>query len=253
MSGPVGEHPAGLAPVLAAGGRGGGEAVGALVGALSVSLTSSSTRSLIEPAQPAVADRHRGERRRAGRGRPPRAATRPTAAATPIGSTAPVPARRSPRGRRAGAARTISSTSRPKSPATLSRAASGWSVFENASRDRAHAPTAPAAAAGRQEHREAAQPQRHEREPGDRRDRGGGERSARLSEQDREDAHAHRRDRRARARACCPVRREPSQSSPGTASAAVVPTAFQYWNGAPMRLESSFAARVAGQTREASA
>ena len=34
--------------------------------------------------------------------------------------------------------------------------------------------------------------------------------------------------------------------------AAVVPTAFQYWNGAPKRLQNSFG-QVAGQTREASA
>jgi hypothetical protein len=37
------------------------------------------------------------------------------------------------------------------------------------------------------------------------------------------------------------------------ASAAVVPTAFQYWNGCPMRLDSSSSAMLPGQIREASA
>ena len=37
------------------------------------------------------------------------------------------------------------------------------------------------------------------------------------------------------------------------ASAAVVPTAFQYWNGCPIRFESSVSASVPGQIRDASA
>ena len=41
------------------------------------------------------------------------------------------------------------STSVPKSPATASFADSGWSAFENASFESAHAPTATAAAAGK--------------------------------------------------------------------------------------------------------
>ena len=48
-------------------------------------------------------------------------------------------------------------------------------------------------------------------------------------------------------------RRAPSQSRPGIASAAVVPTAFQYWNGWPMRLEISVSPIDAGHTRAASA
>ncbi len=48
------------------------------------------------------------------------------------------------------------------------------------------------------------------------------------------------------------MRRVPSQSSPGTASAAVVPTAFQYWNGWPIRFEISVSPSEPGQTRAAS-
>ena len=37
------------------------------------------------------------------------------------------------------------------------------------------------------------------------------------------------------------------------ASAATLPTAFQYWKGAPSRLEISFSASAPGQILEASA
>ena len=50
-----------------------------------------------------------------------------------------------------------------------------------------------------------------------------------------------------------PVWRAPSQSAAGIARAAVVPTAFQYWYGWPIRFESSVSAREPGQIREASA
>ena len=103
-----------------------------------------------------------------------------------------------------------------------------------------------------QQHREAAQPQRHQHEPRegtDRRCRGG---AARLGEEDRHDGQRRGPGRPARAGAGCRSR-EPSQRLIGTAIAATQPTAFQYSKGCPMRFDISFSASEPGHTREASA
>ncbi len=97
----------------------------------------------------------------------------------------------------------------------------------NGSFESAHAPTAARRADGKQQHRQAAQPQRHEREPDDRAHRRRRRRAARLREQDRHDAHAHGRIGEHAQRVGLPVLREPSQRQIGTAIAATQPTAFQ--------------------------
>ncbi len=171
-------------------------------GAVSVSLTSSSTRSLIEPPRPrslmaTEVTPTSGIRQAATtRGHAHPAAKRASAAPS-------ARARRSRPGRRAKSTTTISSTSRPKSPATLSLEASGWSVFENGSRASAHAPTAPAAAAG------ARSTGRLRRRRGTRAnqstdaDRGRGQCAARLGEQDGQDRDAHARVGQRSGEGCC--------------------------------------------------
>ena len=189
---------------------------------MSVSLTSWSTRSPIE---------------------------RPSLAATEVNATsgarqaivaAPAPTTRRHRigaGQRASPAFTASPASSrrtiiirrssPKSPATLSLASNGWSVFENASFDRAQAPTAPAAAAG------AISTGRLRSRSGTRTNQASATSAAATS------APRDWVSRMARMQSPSPgyasarpvsllVRLEPSQSRHGTASAAVVPTAFQY-------------------------
>ena len=116
------------------------------MGAVSVSLVSSSTRSLIVPPSP-----------RSLRATEPRAST----ATAPTAATATTPARfliRAGTAPRSSARFTakpapnrttaISSNSSPNSEPTLSFAASDGAVMENASLDRAHAPTRAAPAAG---------------------------------------------------------------------------------------------------------
>ncbi len=144
----VGVHAPGLAPVLAAGGRGGGEPAGALVAARCRSRsTSSSTRSLIEPPRPRSLIGHRGdadERDQAGRHE--RRHAHP--AANAASAARPGRARRSPRDRRAGApppsAARAGRSPRPRSPW---RPAGGASSRTRPGRGPT-LPTAPAAAAG---------------------------------------------------------------------------------------------------------
>ena len=89
----------------------------------------------------------------------------------------------------------ISSTRAPKSPATASFAVRGWKAFVNGSFESAQADDGGGRDAGHEQHRQAAQPQRHQHEPREgthRRCRGG---AARLGEEDRHDGHAHGRVR----------------------------------------------------------
>ena len=96
-----------------------------------------------------------------------------------------------------------------------------------ASLDSAQAATGATAARRQQDHREGAQPQRHDDQPERGRDGGGDQRAARLGEQQGEQQHAHRRvgERAAEAAAVARVRR--ATGRPEASSAAMPPRAFQ--------------------------
>ena len=146
--GPVLEHPARLAPVLAARGgrRRSARPAPSRSGAVLVSLVSSSTRSPIVPLS------HRGEARPAGRRTRPRRRRCPSGGRAQRREAAAQAGVHGDAGHRAGPA-TISTSSRPNSPATLSFTAQRLGGSRRRRPSTApRPPRAPAPSDGQQDH-----------------------------------------------------------------------------------------------------